>query len=397
MNEDLIYDLAVEPRDYQLRIARSAIQLFEGGCAKQADEQAAVNSVLIESPTGSGKTIMGLMIARWLQRNHGFRIGWCAMRRNLLAQAAEENRRRGFRLEMELISMFDKHPAAVDLLVVDEAQHDAAESMVNLHATIQPAKTLGLSATPYRMDRCALCFERVLKDADIHHLIQSGHLSRYRHFTIPKYTPEAVADCYAREPERWGRSLIFFHRLEQCEQCHRLLRQRGIHGEVVTGQSDRPRQIEDFAAGRIPVLFSMMILAEGFDCPSLQTVFCRPSGRSCTVQMCGRVFRKYPEHPYKQIVQCRETRHPFPRSAAPAEQYVWSDSGWKSLKINRHLTAISNNAMRAIAQSTASLPKILTERRGRPGRWWRHRSSELGGGLAIASPNQRDENREPSC
>ena len=38
------------------------------------------------------------------------------------------------------------------------------------------------------------------------------------------------------------------------------------------------------------------ILTEGFDCPSLKTVFCRPSGKSCTVQMGGRDFREASQH-----------------------------------------------------------------------------------------------------
>ena len=52
----------------------------------------------------------------------------------------------------------------------------------------------------------------------------------------------------------------------------------------MTAKSDRERQIADFSAGRVSVMISMIILAEGFDCPALQTVFCRPSGRLCTVR-----------------------------------------------------------------------------------------------------------------
>ena len=106
--------------------------------------------MLIESPTGSGKTVMGLLAAKVLQEQHGYRVGWVAMRRNLLAQAAEENERRGLNVRMEPISMFEKCPPKVDLLIVDEAQHDAAISMGNLHSMIQPTLTLGLSATPDR-------------------------------------------------------------------------------------------------------------------------------------------------------------------------------------------------------------------------------------------------------
>lgn len=108
---------------------------------------AAASSVLIESPTGSGKTVMGLAIAKLIQAATGARVGWVAMRRNLLSQAQAENQHRGFNADMLPISMFEKQPPTVDLLVVDEAQHDAATSMANLHSQIRPRWTLGLSAT----------------------------------------------------------------------------------------------------------------------------------------------------------------------------------------------------------------------------------------------------------
>ena len=93
------------------------------------------------------------------------------------------------------------------------------------------------------------------------------------------------------------------------------------------------------------------------------------------------VFRKHPEHSYKQIVQCRDTRHPFPRTAAPAEQYVWSDTGWKSLKVNRHLARISMNALRVIATTSAELPQFVHDRRQRSTPWWQNvadRSEAMG-------------------
>src|SRR6056297_3087924 len=166
----------LQPRDYQRRIIETAIRRFAGlqqsgvsagELAPHFDPEMAwgAASVLIESPTGSGKTVMGLAIAALLQQVTGARVGWVAMRRNLLTQAAAENHRRGFGVELVPISMFTKEPPAVDLLIVDEAQHDAATSMANLHSTIRPRWTLGLSATPYRSDHVKLCFEHVIRDA----------------------------------------------------------------------------------------------------------------------------------------------------------------------------------------------------------------------------------------
>ena len=371
----------LEPRPYQARIVGRTIDLLTGQAVDPRGEpEPAVDSVLVESPTGSGKTVMGLAVAANLQRHHGMRVGWAAMRRNLLAQAAAENAR-GFGLDLHLISMFDRRPPAVDLLVIDEAQHDGALSMADLHSFIKPKKILGLSATPFRADRVKLCFEKSIHDAGIHELIAAGYLSRYHHFTIPAYTPSAVAEAYAREPGRWGQSLIFFHTLAECRACRAELQRRGIGAELVTGKSDRDRQIADFAAGRVAVMINMLILSEGFDCPSLRTVFCRPSGRSCTVQMAGRALRLHPAEPVKQVVQCAATRHPFPRTAPPAEQYLWDGQTWRALAVNRQIEAMTQRMQAVVAASRTELPPLLTRlqrdtRRRRFG--WRDEFAEAG-------------------
>src|SRR5918993_862198 len=156
---DLIAGTAVEPRPYQERIVSQVLDLF---LTKK------LRSVLIESPTGSGKTVMGLLAAWGLQRARGLKVGWVAMRRNLLTQTAEEIAERQLGVRCEFISMFDKDPpTGLDLLVIDEAQHDAANSMAHLHSVIRPRFILGLSATPFRADKVKLCFDSAIRDAGI--------------------------------------------------------------------------------------------------------------------------------------------------------------------------------------------------------------------------------------
>jgi superfamily II DNA or RNA helicase len=259
--------------------------------------------------------------------------------------------------------MFDASPPAVDVMIVDEAQHDGARSMATLHATLQPKKLLGLTATPFRSDRIKLCFEQVIRDIGIQQLIQAGYLSKYRHFTVPAWQPTDIAARFASERERWGQSLIFFHRLQQCMECQQALAACGVPSEVVTGSSNRDRQIDAFRSGEIKVLLSMAILAEGFDCPELQTVFCRPSGRGCTIQMCGRVFRRHPAVPLKQIVQSRCTRYPITKTADAAEQYVHMNGHWRSLHVNEQANAVGHNMLQLLSQCRTQLPDHVTKHR----------------------------------
>jgi len=49
-----------EARDYQTRIVEKVAGYFNDG----------IRSAIVNSPTGSGKTFMGLAIAKWLQLEH---------------------------------------------------------------------------------------------------------------------------------------------------------------------------------------------------------------------------------------------------------------------------------------------------------------------------------------
>lgn len=360
---EILQQSRVEPRPYQTRIVGKALDMFAGDYRNAAgDAEPAARSVMIESPTGSGKTCMGLLIAKALQLGTGSRVGWVAMRRNLLEQVRCENERHQIGVDLQTISMFDKAPPTdIDLLVIDEAQHDAASSCAHLHNVVRPRWILGLTATPYRTDCVKLCFDKVIRDAGIHTLIQDGYLSQFEHYTVPKWDVSQLADFYCVEPDRWGKSIFFFHSLEECFALDAVLRSRGVVSDVVTGNSDRDRQLDAFRNGQIRVLVNCCVLTEGFDDPTLRTVWVRPSGRGPTVQMAGRVLRRYGDQP-KQIVQCRDTRHPFQKTATPLQSYLWQCGEWRSLLVNPKLALCNQNVQRSIANTVVSLPKFLTRK-----------------------------------
>lgn len=344
---------SVEPRDYQARIIQRAWREYESGT---------IRSVLVHSPTGSGKTVIALLIAAGLQLRHGLKIGWVAMRRNLLEQAKKEIEQRQIPVQATFISMFDRNPPSnLDVLIVDEAQHDCTNSMMTIHGIVRPRFIVGLSATPFRVDRLRLCFDSVIRDAGIHQLIQDGYLSPFHHFTIPRFRPEEVAECYLRHVDRWGKSIFYFPTIAQCRRAADRLASGGVSVEVVTGASDREGQLEDFRSGKVQVLVNSQVLVEGMDEPTLKTVFCRPSSCAPTIQMCGRVLRKHPAFPFKQVVQCQETRWPIMRTASAAAQFTWMDGQWRSLTENENIVDISRRTVRALAMTQIALPTFLQQ------------------------------------
>lgn len=347
---ETVKDLSIKLRPYQERVCLRTLENCLNG----------ISSNLIVSPTGSGKTIMGLTIARALNKTFGLNIGWSAMRRNLLSQANEENKEKNFDLNLSLISMFDKNPDQnVDVLFVDEAHHDATTSMSLIHGVIKPALIIGLSATPMRTDKVGLAFKKTVKDAGIFELIREGVLACPEHYTIKHWTPEEVVKNYLKSPEKWGQSIMFFKRIEECETAKNILIENGINAEVVTASSDRLSQIERFEEGKTKVLINVNILTEGFDYPALETVFCRPTVRGLTLQICGRVLRRF-DNVNKKIVQCEDTAHPFTALATVKNSFIQSKNGrWVALKAKETLNDEINQTIEKLTKREIDLSAIL--------------------------------------
>lgn len=292
------------------------------------------SSVMLELPTGSGKTITGLSTAAILCDTFGYKnVGWCAMRRDLLHQAEEECRRRGFKINFIPISMFQKEAPEVDILVIDEAHHDATASMAYIHKITKPKKTIGLTATPYRSDGAELMFEDFIAKSGIYELIRQGYIAKPEHYTIHEWSTDTVAQVYIKNRELFGKTVMYFSTLVDCRDTCAQLKAAGVKAEVIFASSDREGQLGAFREGTIEVLLNVGILTEGFDCPDLETVFVRPTDSPVlATQMCGRVLRIH-EGKVKKIVQCSETRHPFTKIAEVKDQFLWLQEAqdWKQI------------------------------------------------------------------
>lgn len=371
--DNLVGGLNVEARPYQLEVVKESYDRFMGLYKDRSGKVLIPHkSVLIESPTGSGKTVMGMMLAKALQDTvKDCIVVWTAMRKPLLNQAKATNESMIGLSDFYPLSMFTHSPAHIlearksgkkIIMVVDEAQHDAASSCAHLHNLLTPEYVIGLSATPYRVDKQKLCFEAVVKNAGIHALIDAGFLSKYEHYTIDDWSVKCVSERYLAEPERWGKSIFYFLTLNECFQFSEILTREGVSCSVVTGDSDCDEQIQAFETGKIDCLVNCMKLTEGFDCPSLQTVWVRDSSHGPSVQMCGRVLRKYNGLPVKNIVQSQRTKWPFQRTADAEQSYVYCDSSWRALKANKRINEICNSTTFGLAHIETSMPMFIQKK-----------------------------------
>lgn len=367
--------MSFKRRDYQDRIISQVVGYWQG------DD---IRAILIESPTGSGKTFMGLHSAQDFKDETDTDtdpiVVWVAMRQHLLHQVVVEKAKFGLNIDLRPLSMFDRqgreflakeiqnNPDRPVILCLDEAQHDAATTMTDVYQAIKPDFVLGLSATPFRVDKAKLCFEKQIRDAGIHRLISDGWLSKFDTHTIDEWTPEKVANTYLSDPAKWGKSVFYFLNQAQAAECHQRLLAGGCRNHLVLGGQNNDDLIEDFREDRVDCLVNCMILTEGFDCPELQTAWVRPSGRGPTMQMAGRAFRIHEVDGVKvrkNIVQSEDTRWPIARTATPEDQYKLVDGAWLSIKPNKRIDAISIAAVRRTIENYQPLPDFITKATGK--------------------------------
>ena len=290
-------------------------------------------SVMLESPVGSGKTYMALEVIHALQERLGRRlkVNWVAPRRHLLRQVMETN----MALHQDVIrpvSLFERMPPEADFVVLDEAHHEATQTCILLYEKMGGEYVLGLSATPFRTDRMKLSFQDTVTTCTIDRLIREGFLSPIHSYLLPHYGPQIVAETYLYSRRDWGKTLAFFPTVLECNQFQQFMADAGVSCEVVTAESDKDRQLEDFIAGRVRVVANVSMLTEGFDQPDVQTIFARDASRLPTIQMCGRGLRLTEGKDHCNIVQSAKTPYLFERVTPARRRFRLMNGEWMALQ-----------------------------------------------------------------
>lgn len=283
-------------------------------------------SVLLQSPTGSGKTVM----ASWIVRSgmaKGSTIWFVVPRRELLRQTSETFDEAGIRHGI-ISAGFAPNPFAQvqvatsqtltrrlkdglempKLVIVDECHFGGATTARVIAACKDGgAWVLGLSATPLRMDGKGMgdWYQSMVEGQPIRDLIDAGRLSDYRIFapSKPDLTGIKVSGGdYARgelsermEKDRvligdavrhyrekaMGRLCVAYCvSVAHAQRVASMFTAAGIPAESIDGSmgdADRQRIIRNFAERRTLVLANCELLTFGFD-------LARSAGMDVTVE-----------------------------------------------------------------------------------------------------------------
>ncbi|MEI4235267.1 DEAD/DEAH box helicase, partial [Roseovarius sp. D22-M7] len=217
----------------------------------------------------------------------------------------------------------------LDLLVVDEAHHAAADSYRRIIDRVRDAnpeaRIFGVTATPNRGDRKGLraVFDNVADQVRLGELIASGHLVPPRTFVIDvgvrdklkavrrtasDFDMGEVAEIMDRAPiteevvrhwrEKAGdrQTVVFCSTVAHAAHVAEAFNAAGIPAGLIHGDlpgDERRKILAAFARGDIRVITNVAVLTEGWDHPPTScVVLLRPSSyKSTMIQMVGRGLR----------------------------------------------------------------------------------------------------------
>ena len=314
------------------------------------------------APTGAGKTIMlSGVVGRMLEANDA-KAAVLAHREELTAQNVLKFAKVNPKISTSIFDARSKSwrgrttfamvptlaratnldaMPALDLLVIDEAHHVAADSYRRIIDRARDRNpdicVFGVTATPNRGDKKGLrpVFSNVSDQISIGELIASGHLVPPRTFvidvgtqdalnsvrkTVDDFDMQAVDAIMNQTPiteavirhwkEKAGdrQTVVFCSTVDHARNVKEALIADGINADMIYGDmgaSDRRNVLRAFEKGNVQVIVNVAVLTEGWDHqPTSCVVLLRPSSyKSTMIQMVGRGLRTVDPNAFPGILK----------------------------------------------------------------------------------------------
>lgn len=299
--------------------------------------------VMIQMPTGTGKTeVFAAIVKRYLQ-NHDDQVLILVHRKELVEQIMERMKKfdiastriqAGFRSDVTkrvfvgMVQSMKKRMGVLEnvgLIIIDEAHHSVAKSYVQILRAFPKALQLGVTATPIRLNGEGFrhLFDELLCSYGVKEFMSRGFLSNYRHIATSfidlkklavgktrDFTEESLMDVMGQETvmanvvqgyfdhANGKKAIVFAVTIVHCHMLAERFKMRGVRAEVIsslTEKEERSKLLESFIQGEIKVLVNVNIFSEGFDCPDIEAVILARPTKSIAMyyQQVGRVLRPH--------------------------------------------------------------------------------------------------------
>lgn len=314
-----------------------------------------VNSVMLQMPTGTGKTFLFTSIIKDLinyykQARKRLNILVVAHRTELLDQISSSLDRYGIphgfiqgnreqhlwqRVQVGsilslLTSKNELNVLRLDFnyIIIDEAHHSLAETYKKLFTAFPNAKKLGVTATPWRLNHepfislydklittpqvswfieqgllADFDYVSIKPDSDIQRMINNTEIAQTGDFVNVEldvaFNNQRIRSKVFTSYKQFAdgrKGIIYAINKEHAAKLASLYCSKGIKAVAIdcdTPKEERKALIEAFKEGRISVLVNVEIFTEGFDCPDVSFIQLARPTRSLALylQQVGRGLR----------------------------------------------------------------------------------------------------------
>jgi superfamily II DNA or RNA helicase len=327
-------------------------------------------SVMLQLPTGGGKTVIFADIARRFAEQ-GMGVLLLAHREELVLQGQSKLEcvtgvpvgiiKAGYpwepKYDLQAASVQSlvrrKFRPEVGLVIVDEAHHACAKTYTSILEEYPEAYILGCTATPHRIDGQGFkwLFDALICGPSTAELIVQKYLSPFLIFPAIKvvdtskvkstggdFNAKALAKAVDAQVEaedvinEWRkhadglRTVVFAVDVPHSKEYAKAFREAGIAAEHLDGKTDKDERraiLQRFETGETTILCNCGIVSEGFDLPAIECAqIVRPT-KSLTLwlQMVGRALRTTKSKTHAVIIEHTKNWRTL---GLPDEEQEWS-------------------------------------------------------------------------
>ena len=387
----------IKLRDYQQALIRLVYEKWDKGLLK----------ILMQLPTGGGKTIILAAIARnFFQRQepilaiaHSEELIFqlrdalesaCGVLVGVIKAGVKANPERLIQVASVQTLRNRALPAAA-LVIIDESHHATAKTYRQIIEAYPDAYILGVTATPCRTDGSGFddLFDALVSITNTRELIEQGHLCNYKLIADPNaintkgigstagdYNNRELADSVnavelagnligAYKLHAIGKkSVVFGINCSHSLAIAKRYASEGIPAEHLDGETpdeERKAIIERFRTGETLVLCNVNIVTEGFNLPNIEVVqVARPTkSLSLWLQMVGRGLRTAEG---KDVALILDYTDNFARLGMPDAPHIWTLEGVtiakERLKRNKRTHLVERDETEIIEADTVVLQEV---------------------------------------
>ena len=337
-------------------------------------------NVMVQLPTGTGKTILFTSIINDLSKVRGSKIVILAHRKELIEQISEHlshyniehglitsGKARKLDLSVQVASIQTlTHEKNVGLLkelnpqfiIIDEAHHSLADTYTKFWKECGDCWKLGVTATPYRLNLHSFRshFDKYVESDTIDDFIKSGYLADYDFYTdnpnsslsrtiesikeksstrdyntaallralnVQKHIQRLIV-CY-EQYVKGKKGIVYAINKEHAHNicnAYQIIGVQAVYVDSDTPKLERQNIVEQFRKNEIQVMVNVDIFSEGFDCPDVEFIqLARPTwSLGKYLQQVGRGMRPS-ENKQKTVIL--DNARMFVKFGFPSDKRSW--------------------------------------------------------------------------